>query len=148
MNPHPLLLALCLTSFAGAADFAAWTHHQTVRVTQPGLTRLELESALLDASRTTGGAPFHDLRVISPAGVETPYIIALPRTMRPTSVKAEGFKATLNPRTTVLEFQPPDANTIQELVLQTNAQNFIKAATLEASNDGTTWQTLSTGEVL
>ncbi|MEZ5385291.1 MAG: hypothetical protein R3F13_07240 [Prosthecobacter sp.] len=148
MNPHPLLLALCLTSFAGAADFAAWTHHQTVRVTQPGLTRLELESALLDASRTTGGAPFHDLRVISPAGVETPYIIALPRTMRPTSVAAEGFKATLNPRSTVLEFQPPDANTIQELVLQTNAQNFIKAATLEASNDGTTWQTLSTGEVL
>lgn len=148
MNPHPLLLALCLTSVAGAADFAAWTHHQTVRVTQPGLTRLELESALLDASRTTGGAPFHDLRVISPAGVETPYIIALPRTMRPTSVKAEAFKATLNPSTTVLEFQSPDANTIQELVLQTNAQNFIKAATLEASNDGTTWQTLSTGEVL
>lgn len=147
MNPHPLLLALCLASAASAADFAAWTHHQTVRVTQPGLTRLELESALLDASRTTGGAPFHDLRVISPAGVETPYIIALPRTMRPASVRAESFKTTLNPTTTVLEFQPPDGNTIQELVLQTNAQNFIKAATLEASNDGTTWQTLGTGEV-
>jgi len=148
MNPHPLLIALCLSSVASAADFAAWTHRQTVRITQPGLTRLELESALLDASRTTGGAPFHDLRVISPAGVETPYIIALPRPMRLTSVKAEGFKATLNPTTTVLEFQPPDGNTIQEVLLQTNAANFIKAATLQASNDGTTWQTLSTGEVL
>lgn len=148
MKPHPLLLALCLYSVASAADFAAWTHRQTVRIAQPGLTRIELEPALLDASRTTGGAPFHDLRVISPAGVETPYIIALPRTMRPTSVKAEGFKATLNPSTTVLEFLSPDGNTIQEVVLQTNAQNFIKAATLEASNDGTTWQTLSTGEVL
>jgi hypothetical protein len=148
MNPHPLLLALCFSTVASAADFAAWTHRQTVRITQPGLTRLELEPALLDASRTTGGAPFHDLRVINPAGVETPYIIALPRTMRPASVGAAGFKATLNPTTTVLEFQPPDAFTIQELVLKTNGENFIKAATLEASSDGTTWQTLGSGEVL
>ncbi|HRH98302.1 MAG TPA: hypothetical protein PLB55_20340 [Prosthecobacter sp.] len=148
MNPHPLLIALCISTVASAADFAAWTHRQTVRITQPGLTRFELESTLLDASRTTGGAPFHDLRVISPTGVETPYIIALPRTMRPTSVNAEGFKTTLNPTSTVLEFQPPDAFTVQELVLKTNGENFIKAATLEASNDGTTWQTLSSGEVL
>jgi len=148
MNPQSLLLLLCLSTAASAADFAAWTHRQTVRVTQPGLTRLELEAALLDASRTTGGAPFHDLRVINPAGVETPYIIALPRTMRPASVNAEGFKATLNPTTTVLEFLSPDALTIQELVLKTNGENFIKAATLEASSDGTTWQTLSRGEVL
>jgi hypothetical protein len=148
MNPHPLLLALCFSTVASAADFAAWTHRQTVRIAQPGLTRLELESALLDASRTTGGAPFHDLRVITPTGVETPYIIALPLTMRPASVGAASFKATLNPTTTVLEFQPPDAFTIQELVLKTNSENFIKAATLEASSDGTTWQTLSSGEVL
>jgi len=148
MNPHPLLLALCFSMTASAADFAAWTHRQTVRIAQPGLTRLELESALLDSSRTTGGAPFHDLRVISPSGVETPYIIALPRTMRPASVGAVGFKVTLNPTATVLEFQPPDAFTIQELVLKTNGENFIKAATLEASSDGTTWQTLSSGEVL
>jgi hypothetical protein len=148
MKTYPLLIALCLSTVASAADFAAWTHHQTVRITQPGLTRLELESALLDASRTTGGAPFHDLRVISPSGVETPYIIALPHTMRPASVGAANFKATLNPTTTVLEFQPPDAFTIQELVLKTNGENFIKAAALEASSDGTTWQTLSSGEVL
>ena len=148
MNPHPLLLALCFSTVASAADFAAWTHRQTVRIAQPGLTRLELESALLDASRTTGGAPFHDLRVISPSGIETPYIIALPHTMRPASVGAANFKATLNPTTTVLEFQPPDAFTIQELVLKTNGENFIKAAALEASSDGTTWQTLSSGEVL
>ena len=148
MKTHPLLIALCISSAASAADFAAWTHRQTLRITQPGLTRLELESALLDASRTTGGAPFHDLRVINPAGVETPYIIALPRTMRPASVGAVNFKATLNPTTTVLEFQPPDAFTIQELVLKTNGENFIKAATLEASNNGMTWQKLSSGEVL
>lgn len=148
MNTRPLFLALCCCSLASAADFAAWTHRQTVRVTQPGLTRLELEPALLDASRTTGGAPFHDLRIINPAGVETPYIIASPDISRPARADAVGFKATLNAKITVIEFQPPTRETISEIVLETPAPQFIKAATVEASSDGTTWQTLSSGEVI
>jgi hypothetical protein len=149
MNTHPpLLLALCLSTVASAADFAAWTHQQTVRITQPGLTRLELEPALLNASRTNDGASFHDLRVINPAGVETPYIVALPRIMRPEHLNAAAFKATLNPTTTVLEFQPPTRETISEVLLQTNAFQFIKAATLEASSDGTNWQPLASNELI
>lgn len=148
MKTQRLLFALCLTSVASAADFAAWTHHQTVSVTQTGLTRLDLAPALLDASRTTSGAPFHDLRIINPEGVETPYIIALPRTLRPSRVGATAFKATLNPTATVLEFQSPTGGTITEVMLQTNAQDFIKAATLEASHDRITWQTLGRGEII
>jgi len=148
MNTRPLLLALCCCSFASAADFAAWTHRQTVRVTQPGLTRLELEPALLDASRTSGGAPFHDLRIINPAGVETPYVIASPDIIRPARADAVGFKATLNATNTVIEFQPPARETISEVVLETPAPQFIKSASVEASSDGTTWQTLSSGEVV
>jgi hypothetical protein len=148
MNLHPLLLALCLTSVVNAADFAAWTHRQTMNITQPGLTRLELEPALLDASRAAGGAAFHDLRVISPSGVETPYIVALPRLMRPEMLDAVEFKTTLNPTTTVLEFQPPAGNTMTEVLLQTNAASFIKSATLEASSDGTNWQALASNELL
>lgn len=148
MNTRPLLLVLCLGSIASAADFAAWTHRQTVRVTQPGLTRLELEPALLDASRTSGGAPFHDLRIINPAGVETPYVIASPDIIRPARADAVGFKATLNATNTVIEFQPPARETISEVVLETPAPQFIKSASVEASSDGTTWQTLSSGEVV
>ncbi len=148
MKPHSLLLALCLTSSASAADFAAWTHRQTVNITQPGLTRLELEPTLLDASRTADGAAFHDLRVISPSGVETPYIVALPRITRPERLGAAEFKTTLNPASTVLEFQPPAGNTISEVLLQTNAGSFIKSATLEASSDGTNWRTLASNELL
>lgn len=148
MNTRSLLFALCLSSFASAADFAAWTHRQTVRVTQPGLTRLELEPALLDASRTKGETPFHDLRILSPTGVETPYVIALPRTMRPARADAVAFKAALHAASTVLTFQSPARETIHEVLLETPAPQFIKAATLEASGDGTTWQTLSSGEVL
>lgn len=148
MSTRPLFLFFCLATVASAADFAAWTHRQTVRVTQPGLTRLELEPALLDASRTTGGAPFHDLRIINPAGVETPYVIASPNIIRPVRADAIGFKTTLNATNTVIEFQPPARETISEVVLETPAPQFIKSATVEASSDGTTWQTLSSGEVI
>ncbi len=148
MKLHPLLLALCLVSVSNAADFAAWTHRQTLRLMQPGLTRLELEPALLDASRTTGGAAYHDLRVISPGGVETPYLMALPRLIRPEMLDALAFKTTLNPATTVLEFQPPAGSTVTEVLLQTQATGFIKSATLEASHDGTLWQTLASSELL
>lgn len=148
MKTPLLLLALCVSSAAGAADFAAWTHRQTVRISQPGLTRIELEPELLDASSSKGGAAFHDLRVVSPAGLAMPYIIALPRILRPEMVNAAGFKTTLNPSATVLEFQPPAGGTITEVLLQTNATEFIKSATLEGSNDGSQWQTLASNELI
>lgn len=144
----PALCGLSLAAGQTAGDHAAWTHEQKVRVMQPGLTRLELEPALLDASRSTSGAPFHDLRLVSPTGVETPYILALPRLLRPARVRATAFKATLHPNTTVLDFRQPGADMIDEVLLETTAPAFIKAATLAASSDGITWQTLSSGEVL
>jgi hypothetical protein len=148
MKPHLLFIALCMPLVASEADFAAWTHRQTVRITQPGLTRIELEPALLDASSATGGAAFHDLRVVSPAGTAMPYVIALPRIIRPEMMNALGFKITLNPSTTVLEFQPPEGSTTTEVLLQTHASEFIKSATLEASHDGTNWQALASNELL
>lgn len=148
MKPHLLFIALCVSSVAGAADFAAWTHRQTVRIAQPGLTRIELEPELLDASRTKGGTAFHDLRIVSPTGKAMPYIIALPRIIRPEMVDVGGFKTTLNSSTTVLEFQTPAGGTITEVMLQTNATGFIKSATLEGSNDGSQWQTLASNELI
>ena len=150
MKPTLLFIALCVSSIAGAADFAAWTHRQTVRVAQPGLTRIELEPELLDASQSNGGAAFHDLRIISPVNVETPYIIALPRIIRPEMVEVPEFRAALNPSTlnTVLEFRPPAGSTTSEVLLQTTAASFIKSATFEASHDGTRWETLASNELL
>ena len=148
MKTYLLLLGLCATSGAGAADLAAWTHRQTVPVGRPGLTRLVLDPALLDASRAAGGAAFHDLRVISPAGVETPYTVALPRTMQPEHLPAAAFKVALNPMETVLDFQPPTGDAISEVLLQTDAPNFIKAGSLEASADGAHWETLASQELL
>ena len=150
MKPTLLFIALCVSSIAGAADFAAWTHRQTVRVAQPGLTRIELEPELMDASQANGDAAFHDLRIISPGHVETPYIIALPRIIRPEMVEVPEFRAALNPSTlnTVLEFRPPAGSTTSEVLLQTTAASFIKSATFEASHDGSSWETLASNELL
>lgn len=144
----PLLFLLTAPCLASAADFAAWTHRQAVQVLVPGLTRLELKPELLDASRSAGGAPLHDLRLVSPAGIETPYVIAMPRLAQPARVDAVGFRSTLGPRTTILEFQAPAREVISEVILETPAPRFIKAATLQASSDGLTWQTQGSGLVL
>lgn len=152
MRPRLLLPMLCSLAVvpihAQEKDHAAWTHEQKVRVMQPGLTRLELEPALLDASRASGGAPFHDLRLVSPTGVETPYVLALPKLARPARVDVADFKTTLHPDATVLQFRQAGADSINEVLLETTAPQFIKAATLAASSDGVTWQTLGSGEVL
>ncbi|WP_395753112.1 hypothetical protein [Prosthecobacter sp.] len=150
MKLHLLLPALCACSAVHAADFAAWTHRQTVRITKPGLTRMELEPALLGASKTDGGAAFHDLRIVSPAGAETPYILALPKIIRPEMVEVPEFKGSLNPggSNTVLEFRAPARSTISEVLLQTPEPHFIKSATLEASPDGARWQTLASNALL
>jgi hypothetical protein len=143
-----IVLGLALSPAVMAAGRDAWTHRQTLELTQPGLTRIELDPALLDASRATGGAPFHDLRVINPGGVEIPFFMAPPELLRPSQVEATEFKATLQPTATVLAFQARELGVINELHLQSAAPDFIKAATVEASLDGTVWQTLSRGEVL
>jgi len=148
MKTGIILFALGLSPLATAADLAAWTHRQTVRVTEQGLNRLELEPSFLDASRAAGGTPVHDLRLLSPAGVETAHIIGLPPLMAPERVDGVAFKATLHPASTQLEFQSPRPDTVKEVLLLTDARDFIKAANLEASKDGAHWETLGRGEVV
>lgn len=146
MSPCRLLAFVVLPALShGADDFAAWTHQQTVPVTQPGLTRLELDPALLEASKSNGEQPFHDLRLTNPAGVEMPFAILLPPSWKPTFEAAADFKTTLADGATILDFQAPRRGEMTEVELQTAAYGFIKAATLEASADGSNWQQLSTG---
>ena len=51
-----IVLGLALSPAVMAAGRDAWTHRQTVELTQPGLTRIELDPALLDASRAAVAA--------------------------------------------------------------------------------------------
>lgn len=143
-------LVLMFTVPLMAADHAAWTHRQTLEITQPGLHRLDLEPALLDASRGTSGTPFHDLRLVNQAGVEMPYAVLQPADSESgTRQAAMDFKQSLRDTTTEFEFRAPAGRgTVRGISLSTPAFDFIKAASLEASVDGSTWQTLIRDELL
>jgi hypothetical protein len=143
-------IGLLLAQPLSAADYAAWTHRQTLEITQPGLQRLDLDPALLDAARGMSGAPFHDLRLVNPAGVEMPYVVLQPVAPEAgTRQTALDFKQSLRDTTTVLEFlAPPGNGAVSGISLSTPTSNFIKAASLEASTDGTNWQPLTRNELI
>ena len=152
MNPVKLhIIAFCCLppgAEGQSSGYAAWTGRTTITVPAPGLTRLDLPPGVLNASASPEATPLADLRLVSPSGVETPYDIAWPRIIKAARLPVEAFKATLAGESTVIEMSPPAGGTIDEMALLTNADNFIKAATLEGSNDGTQWQAIAEGEIL
>lgn len=133
-----------------AEEHAAWTHQQKLEIIQPGLQRLDLDPALLDVARGMSGSPFHDLRLVNPTGVEMPYAVLPPVTPEPGSQQsALDFRQSLQGALTVLNFQVPTGNgRVSGISLTTPAADFIKAASLEASTDGNTWQPLIHDELL
>ena len=147
MNATPLLaLASLLAGFAMAAPAAprtAWQWEQTVEVAAPGITRLDLPPATIDASQPS----FADLRLLSPDGVETPWLADSPRPPVITEVAADDFRATLDGRTTVLTASQR-AGLIEAITLESPARGFLKSARIDGSNDGTTWTPMAAGEVI
>jgi len=89
-----------------------------------------------------------DIRVVSPAGVETPYLIDVPARSAGTVRDAVGFKVSLSGRTTVIEVAAGDAEAIEALELVSPAREFLKSVSIEASKDGGEWQTLAANEVI
>lgn len=134
---HLLLLLFATTS--ALADHAAWKHLQKLPVTQPGLQRVELDPALLDASATALG----DLRLVNPAGEERPFAILTPQRPQKHSEEAAGFTQQLEGTVSRFEFQAGGAKALNEVSFRVAGYDFIKAATLEGSLDGMNWQPLA-----
>ena len=84
---------------APEADRTAWQWQHSFAVENPGLVRLDLPPPTLGASQPS----LADLRLVSPDGIETPYLIDEPKPTRRVEAKARGFKASIVDRTTVLE---------------------------------------------
>ena len=143
-----VLASLCLTLPAPAQSpgYAAWTGLAALEVTAPGLTRLELPADVLHAS--AAAVPLADIRILSPSGIETPYAIEWPRIVQAEHLPAAGFRASLHGETTVIEFETGSSGAVNEIELQTGAVEFVKAATLEGSADGTRWSPLVEGDIL
>lgn len=141
----PLCLAMCgALAGAPAADRTAWRWEAPIRVKQAGMARLELPAPVLDVTRADLG----DLRVLSPAGIETPFLIEQPVRRTVVVKDATGFKVVLSGRSTVIEADAGAAGAIEAVELVSPAREFLKSVTLEGRQSGGEWRTLAANEVV
>lgn len=134
-------VALCVAFSATA--FAAplppdWRNVQTVEVDQTGLLKLSLPLETLDAARPT----LEDLRLYDDSGREVPFRVERPAPAPKAVRPAKNFRVTLANNMTVATFETHLAQPIDRITLETPARDFIKAVTLDGSNDGQTWQSV------
>jgi len=142
-----LVLALCAVSgaIASAAPLPPdWKNDQTVQVDQTGLLKLSLPLETLDAARPN----LEDLRLYDDAGREVPFRVERP-TPAPRAVRsARNFRVTLAGNATTATFDTGLAQPLDRITLETPARDFIKAVTLEGSNDGQSWQAVARDQLI
>lgn len=141
-----LALGLLITKvLLGQTDpHAAWQYTQALEVPGTGLMRLEVPPATLNASSPL----LEDVRLVNPTGIETPYFIEWPQLESVQAKPVGAFRAALHEQNTVLELDTGTDLPIHAVTLVTAATSFIKAATLEGSNDAAQWQPIAANEVL
>lgn len=139
-----LMVLTGILSAAAAQDWTAWQWEAPVEVPQTGMMRLEVPPPVLDVSRPDLG----DLRLRSPGGGETPYLIDLPRHREAGARDAAGFKVVLAGRSTVIEVSPGAADATETVELVSPAREFLKSVSIEGRKGGGGWQPLVTNEVI
>ncbi len=122
-------------------DSTAWQREAPLAVTQTGMMRLEVTPQVLDVSRPDLG----DLRLLSPTGAETPYLVEVPRHREESVRTAPGFKLALAGTNTMIEIS---AETSEAIELVSPAREFLKSVSIEGRKATGEWQTLATNEVI
>lgn len=153
MKSATCLLA-ALTGMAAAEPtgdpFSAWQWEQPFEVAAAGWVKLDLPPAALDRAAPS----LADLRVLSPARVETPYLLDNVPPAPPVRAEARNFMVRLaeagepgGPLTRVL-FDAGTDQPVAALTLHSPAREFLKPVTVEATTDGATWRTLTDRELV
>lgn len=140
MKPFILIPLVAVIASAQTAPHAAWQHVQTVTVNGTGLHRLDLPPATLAAAQ----AGLEDLRLSDGQGVDQSYVIEWPLPASNRLPQVENFRVSLKPQQTVLEMDTGTDKPIRAIHLDFAASSFIKAVTVEASNELDKWQPLVT----
>ncbi len=137
--------ALVCVATLSALEPNAWQHRQSLAVPQAGVTKIALPPSTLDLAR----AGLEDLRLIDSAGREVPYVIERAAPSLPPTLRAPAtFRAVLRDAQTQLLIETGATATtppLTAITLATMAPSFMKAALLESSADGRTWETLASG---
>ncbi len=147
MNRYAFVLLLSVASISQhlpALDVTAWKQQQPVNITTPGITRLELPAETLNASRSQ----FEDIRLLSPSGAESPFIIERSSLTPPRSAAVRDFKSLLLEGATIIAIETGSADAIEAVVLETPEENFIKSARVGSVTDGGQLDELTKDEVI
>ena len=130
----PLALALLGVGHAEAAPLNDWPFRQSLEVTAPGLVRVALSPETFDAAQTS----LADLRLIDPAGAETPYLIERPRAVTRALRPQQGWQVFLETNRTRIEIDVKLRGRLIAIVLESPASEFLKAVSLSGTAAGTT----------
>jgi len=136
-----LLLASFLAGHSFAATFSEWQQRQPIEVPAPGLVKIALTPATLDALRPS----LEDLRLADPAGNELPFLIERPAPGAAPIRAARSFKPVLRGAATVLDIETGADVPINAVTLETAEREFIKAVRIEGSKDGQRFATVADG---
>jgi hypothetical protein len=137
----PWVLGPAAVAATAAADLAGWSHWQTLDVPAPGLVRVSLPPATLDAARPG----LEDLRLIDPAGGEVPYLVEPIVSVGATRHPAGGVAVILEPEATVVTLETGLTQPLDGVTLTSPAERLIKAVQVEGSTDRRTWTLLASG---
>lgn len=154
MNANPLqcllrscavFAALCCAAPAClGADFAEWHQRASFEVAAPGLHRVALTPAMLEAARPG----LEDLRLADPSGSEIPFVIHIPLPEAPAALAPRSFQTRLVPAATTALIETGTPSPIESVTLESPGRSFIKAARLEGSKDGRMFTLLIEGAPL
>src|SRR5262245_31293976 len=136
-----LLLASVVAGHSLAATFSEWQQRQLIEVPAPGLVRIALAPATLDALRPA----LEDLRLADSTGTEVPFLIERPAPQPAPVLAAKSFKPALRGMATVLELETGSDVPINGVTLETPEREFLKAVRVEGSQDGSRFTTLAEG---
>jgi hypothetical protein len=115
-----------------------WKFYQELPIERAGFLKLALPPETMNAARPA----LEDLRVYNVAGEEIPFFLETPEPLRSGHISIPHFTTQVEPNQTVIQFETGTNNRVDSLGLDTPAQQFLKAVTVAASNDGSAWQTL------
>ena len=142
LKPLTLLCVLAATTRLAALTPTEWPHRQALNVAAPGLTKTVLPAGTFDSAQPD----LSDLRVIDAAGQEVPYLLdrdlAVRGWERAPAFSPKSFRSTPDGDTTQLLFATGTKDPLDAIDLETPVPFFLKAAHVEISPDGATWQSL------
>jgi hypothetical protein len=136
-----LILMGLLPALRAAISPSEWKNQQTLDVRETGFIKISVPDTTIDLAR----AGFADLRLLGPGGEEVPYVINVPPLPSPSRQAPRNFKIELQQFATQLTIETGTEQPVDRVTLTTPARDFIKAARIEISSDGSQWELAGDG---